>query len=277
MQIKTMTVLLAAAMSGVAAACLCVTALLGWENWTLQRRLADVQANWERVVSQAAELRALQAAAQVDLSTQQQRSETLQVQLDSLRSATNEPATTVLRRPLRVRIYDANGPIGLGWVLAAPTNAVVFGTPEAPANVMLDRPVPKTVVVAPAEQPSQAPPIASSYATSWQQLPYGYWGWPVGWTGDEDRHRHDDSGRYGAGPDSTPTVAPLPTPVAPMGVKGISLGSFPTRVSVIPPALNQPAPRPIQPMTTFAGGQRSFPPSVPATSLTPQTLLRQSP
>ncbi len=275
MQIKTMTVLLAAAMSGVAAACLCVTALLGWENWTLQRRLADVQTNWERVVSQAAELRALQAASQVDLSTQQQRSETLQAQLDSLRSATNELAAAVLRRPLRVRIYDANGPLGLGWVLAAPTNAVVFGTPEAPANVMLDRPVQKTVVAAPAAQPSQppAPAVASSYATSWQQLPYGYWGWPVGWTGDEGRRRHDDSGRHGAGPGSTPAVVPSPTST---GFRGVSLGSFPSRVSVIPPMLNQPAPRPIQPMTTFAAGQRSFLPTVPTASLTPQTLLRPS-
>ena len=267
MQMRTASVLVAAALSGIAAACVCVTILLGWENWTLQNRLADLQANWAQTVSAAAELREQRTAAQADLAAQQQRLETLQSELETARALARQSAVTDRKRAQRVRIFDPNGWVGFGWLLAGPTNMVAGGDAEVLSSVMLDHPLPAGTVVQPVLDGGTAPAIAIGSASAWQQNPYG---WPAGWF---DYGRDGRNDRYGRRRDAepaptTPIVTPAPATSAASRLLG--KGGFLSQGLRIPPMLNRPAPAHIQPLMINAPGQRGLPAATaPANPLQP--------
>jgi hypothetical protein len=265
---RTASVLIAAAMSGIAAACVCVTILLGWEGWTLQNRLAEVQANWAQTVSAAAELREQRTTAQADLAAQQQRLETLQSELDTARATARPSATTDRKRAQRVRIFDPNGWLGFGWLLAGPTNTVAVGDAEILSSVVLDHPLPAGTVVQPVSDGGAAPAVAISSASAWQQNPYG---WPAGWFDYGREGRNDRSGRQrDAEPPTAPIAIPVPAPATALRLVG--KGSFQSPGLRLPPTLNRPAPAPIQPLTLNAPGQHGLPAATAPANPRPPSL-----
>jgi hypothetical protein len=266
MQMRTVSVLVAAAVSGIAAACLCVTILLGWENWTLQNRLAELQANWAQTVSAAAELREQRTAAQADLAAQQQRLETLQSDLDTARAAANQPAASDRKRAQRVRIFDPNGWVGFGWLLANPTNTVAAVGTEVPASVILDRPIAAGIMIQTVPDGGASPAAAASFASAWQQTPYG---WPVGWADYGRDGRDDRPGRRPGVEPATTTPFVTPAPARQAAPRVLSLENFPQRGLRLPPTLNRPAPAPVQPLTITTPGLRALPATTAANRLPP--------
>jgi hypothetical protein len=226
------------------------------ENWTLQNRLADLQANWAQTVAAAAELREQRTAAQADLAAQQQRLETLQSELDTARATARQAAVTDRKRAQRVRIFDPNGWLGFGWLLAGPTNTVAVGGAEVLSSVMLDRPLTASTVVQPVPDGGGAPAVAISSASAWQQNPYG---WPNGWFDYGRGGRADRPGdRPGVEPTPTPPVA-IPVPAPPATLRFGGKGGFQSSGLRLPPTLNRPAPAPLQPLTINAPGSRGLP------------------
>jgi len=245
MQPNTIPLVLAAAMSGIVAACLCVTVPLIGETRFLREQLTNTHRLWGEAAAAASELRRQQEATQATLSAQQEQLEALRTETDALRasSSTNLPATGGVAQPIRVGVYAGDQYLGLGWVLASPTNATTRGTTAASvAKVVLDRASAGAVRGSPSEG-VRAPAVSTfSYAYEYQPAPHWWWplAWPVPGAGGERHPRRD---RSSPAPAVVPSPYPSPSPSPSPGASFVSRSySLPLGMSKMPPRVSPPGP-----------------------------------
>jgi len=239
--------MIAGIMSGVAAACVCLTIVLALQSRSLQRQLADAQRLGSEASAYAADLRVQQASTVADLASHRQRLAEAQQEVAALEAKVSN-TMTVTSRPVPVRIFDNNRLVGVGWIPASATNRSGLAG-EGVATVFLDRRTSATPTseesAAAQTAPTSRGAAAASSAFVVQQSPYYGWFWPYG------------SWDCGLEPDGEPTTDPEPQPPQPP----------------VPPTPGSPPASPTLPQTVVARMAPSRHPTFSATPNPPTPLV----